>query len=105
MQWVQKMRLFLRGRVPLTTIRTALSPPTTTIIACAHRRLLTMASTTTPKYTCTVTKTPPPLDSIPADPSSLKAHHVKSASGQHIKFQNPHPSVGEVLSTFGILKK
>ncbi|KAK0619943.1 beta-lactamase superfamily domain-containing protein [Immersiella caudata] len=57
------------------------------------------------KSTSTVTKTVPAPETIPDDRASLKAHHVKDSSGKTIKFQNPHPSVGEVFTSFGILKK
>jgi len=64
-----------------------------------------MAAPAPPKFTCTVTKTAPAPDSLPDDTASLKAHHVKNAAGETIKFQNPHPSVGEVFSFWGTIQK
>ncbi|KAK0643420.1 beta-lactamase superfamily domain-containing protein [Cercophora newfieldiana] len=63
------------------------------------------ATTPPPKFTCTVTKTVPAPESLPEDKASLKAHHVKNSAGETIKFQNPHPSVGQVFSFWGTLQK
>ena len=60
---------------------------------------------TAPTYTCTVTKTVPAPESLPENKADLTAHHVKNSQGQTIKFQNPHPSVGETFTSLGILKK
>lgn len=51
------------------------------------KRLLTMAA-----YTSTVTKLARSVD-VPDD-VDRKSHHVKSKTGETIRFRNPHPSAG-----------
>ncbi|KAK3940260.1 beta-lactamase superfamily domain-containing protein [Diplogelasinospora grovesii] len=53
-------------------------------------------------YTGTVSRKPATSGSAPEDATS---HHVKNHHGEVVKFKNPHPSAGETLSTFQIMRK